>query len=93
MSSSYSESENEHCSSPSSGADPDLQAQLPSQPDSSMSEMNKTHTDQSIQSIQNTHPDENLSAIFRSQEERDRYLAAKNKYSTHQDPNRQKTDA
>jgi hypothetical protein len=46
MSSSYSESENEHCSSPSSGADPDLQhAQIPSQPESSMSEMNKTHTD------------------------------------------------
>ena len=42
MSSSYSESENEHCSSPSSGADPDLQHV---QQESSMSENMKTHTD------------------------------------------------
>ena len=42
MSSSYSGND-----SPSSVADPDL-GQLPSQPESSMSDMNKTHTNQSI---------------------------------------------
>ena len=83
MSSSYSGS-----ASPSSAADPDLHGQLPSQPESSVSDMNKTHTNQSIQSI---HADENISEIFRTQEERDRYLAAKGRYTANADPHRPKT--